>query len=191
MERRIGMMDCKQVILFLAVSCSFLSVVGCTGSATEKAELEGKVAQLTASLQQTEQERDTLQTQVLRLQELLKKAESNFIDVTQARERLQRELDNLDASRVSLRNQVDELTKSRDNLQNKVNDLVDSQSDLQRKIEELTRARDAAIIDARDAQAKIDKLTVQLQSQVTQINDLQSQIKAIKAIIGQLEQRLK
>jgi len=76
-------------------------------------------------------------------------------------------------------------------LQQKVDEIVSSRDELQQRVGELIKARDAALADAQNAQARIDKLTEQLQSQVQQVTDLRDQIKTIRSILDQLQQKLK
>ena len=55
-------------------------------------------------------------------------------------------------------------------------------------VESLTKAKNAALEDARSAQAKVDVLNDKLKVQTQQMMDLQDQIKTIRSVLEQLQQ---
>ena len=83
-----------------------------------------------------------------------------------------------------------DLTKSRDDLQKMVQNLVDTRGVLESQVATLTKAKNAALEDARSAQAKVDVLNDKLKAQTQQVTDLQEQIKTIRSVLEQLQQKL-
>jgi len=61
---------------------------------------------------------------------------------------------------------------------------------LEKQVAALTKARNAAMVDARNAQAKVDVLTERLKSQTQQMLDLQEQMTSVRAVLQQLQQKL-
>ena len=116
------MMKCKLILTSLIVLGCSLALTGCNDGAKEKAEL----AKVKATLEE---------------------AELELANVTQARDKLQE--------------QVNELIKS----------------------------RDAAVIEAKNAKARIDKLTSQLQEQMKKIDKIQEQIKKVQMTIEELQKK--
>jgi len=164
------------LVLFIVLACS-LAMTSCNGHVKEKAELEGKLAEMQAALIETEGERDTLKEDVSRLRESLDEAESKLNNVTQARDNLQERVKEFAKSIDELRKQVDALTKTRD--------------ELQRQVKELIVSRDAALSEARNAQARINKLTAQLQKQVEEVGGLRDQVEMIRSAVEDLLTKLK
>jgi prefoldin subunit 5 len=85
---------------------------------------------------------------------------------------------------------VDELVKSRDDLQTMVTSLVDTRGTLEKQVAALTKSRNAAMIDAKSAQAKVDALSDRLKSQTQQMIELQEQMTSVRAVLQQLQQKL-
>jgi predicted nucleic acid-binding Zn-ribbon protein len=71
-----------------------------------------------------------------------------------------------------------------------VENLVDTRGSLEKQIAALTKARDAALTDAKAAQAKMELLNDKLQAQTEEMMGLQDQIRAIRAVLQQLQQKL-
>jgi len=107
-----------------------------------------------------------------------------------SRTELQQKLDQLSTSRDQLQQRVDELVKSRDDLQAMVASLVDTRGMLEKQVAALTKARNAAMADAKNAQMKVDVLTERLKSQTQQMMDLQEQMASVRAVLHQLQQKL-
>jgi len=170
-------MNWKLVLTLLMVLVCSLAMTSCNGHAKEKAELECKLVEMQAALQQTEGERDTLKESVTRLKESLDEAESKLADVAQARDNLQQ--------------RVKELVKSADELQKQVNALIKARDELQRQVQELNMSRDAALAEAGNAQARINKLTTQLQKQVEEVTGLQDKVEMIRSAVEDLLTKLK
>ena len=53
----------------------------------------------------------------------------------------------------------------------------------------MVAVRDAAMAEAKQAQVKVEELTSQLQAQVQQAKDLREQIKTIRAVLEQLQNK--
>lgn len=195
-----------------------LTGLGCNGSAGEKAEAGAEVKQLKAALQESEQQKTQLQGDVTRLQKSLKEAESGLADAKMAEAELQNQVRGLTTSRTTLeakigdlgkarsdlatkleqltlsrdqfQQRVEELVKSRDDLQTMVTGLVDTRGTLEKQVAVLVKSRNAALEDAKTAQAKVDVLSNRLKTQTQQMIELQEQMTAVRAVLTQLQQKL-
>lgn len=110
--------------------------------------------------------------------------------LTVSRTELQQKLDQLGASRDQLQQRVDELVKSRDDLQTMVTSLVDTRGMLEKQVAALNKAKLAAMEDAKTAQTKVDLLSDRLKSQTQQMIELQEQMKTVRSVLQQLQQKL-
>ena len=162
------------VVVWVLLGC-LLAGCGCQGSSEEKAKLESELAQVKANLEKAVSEKDSLRGDVIKLQEALNKAESGLASVSEIRDNLQKQVDELAGSRDELRQQVDELGRSH--------------RELQSRVELMVAVRDAAMAEAKQAQVKVEELTSQLQAQVQQAKDLREQIKTIRAVLEQLQNK--
>jgi predicted nucleic acid-binding Zn-ribbon protein len=61
---------------------------------------------------------------------------------------------------------------------------------LEKQVASLTKAKNAALEDARSARTKVDTLNDKLKAQTQQMMDLQDQIKTIRTVLEQLQQKL-
>lgn len=116
--------------------------------------------------------------------------DSKVNQLTVSKTELQQKLDQLGASRDQLQQRVDELAKSRDDLQTMVTTLVDTRGTLEKQVASLNKAKAAAMEDAKSAQAKVDLLTDRLKNQTQQMIELQEQMKTVRAVLQQLQQKL-
>ena len=146
-------------------------------------KLRTEVNQLIAARDQLETKVGTLTTTGVKLQ-------NQVNQLSKARTELQAKVQELGTARSQLQVRVDELTKSRDDLQTMVENLVDTRGVLEKQVAALTKSRDAALADAKTAQTKINQLNDKLQVQTEQMLGLQDQIKAIRAVLQQLQQKL-
>jgi chromosome segregation ATPase len=188
----------------IVATISLLVCAGCTRTTGRPLESNAEFRQIKASLEESLQQKALLEKDVERLKGSLSEAESKLAATATARNSLQtqvreltdsrRDLDakvgELDKARVSVEAKVTELTKSRDDLQKMVQNLVDTRGVLENQVATLTKARDAALDDARKAQAKVDVLNEKLKVQTQQITDLQEQIKTVRSVLQQLQQKL-
>jgi chromosome segregation ATPase len=78
---------------------------------------------------------------------------------------------------------VDELTKT-------VEGLAKTRTTLEKQVADLTKARNLALDDARNAQGKIEQLNTKLKVQTQQMTELQDQIVNIRAVLDHLQQNL-
>ena len=113
-----------------------------------------------------------------------------FIVLDAARADLQGKVGQLSDARAQLQERVDELTTSRDELQVMVESLVDARGLLEKQVAALTKARNAALEDAKVAQTKVGQLNDKLTVQTEQMMALQEQVKTIRAVLEQLQQKL-
>ena len=195
----------RRLVVALALACcALLPIAGCNGTATEKAELESQVTHLREVLEETKTERDSLKQDVAKLRTSLDNAESSLTEQGNERQTLAQRVAQLGAARDDLQIKLGELTKSRNELKARVVDLEDSGAELQtslenlasmrvqlqERVDELVKARDAALVDARKAQTKIDDVQKQLQSQVEQVGILREQMTNVRAVLDQLQQKL-
>ena len=197
-------MERKCAAVGIVVAIGLLALGGCSGTPDETTQLKGQVEQLQITLEKTRNERDLLQQDVQSLKNGLDEAESKLAGTTEAKNAIQSQLQDLTRSRDDLRGKVeqfsttskqlqqrvDELTASRDQLQTMVEGLVDTRGTLEKQVATLTRARDAARADAVSAQTKIDQINDKLKTQTQQMVDLQDQMKTIRSVLQQLQQKL-
>jgi chromosome segregation ATPase len=121
--------------------------------------------------------------------ESLGKAESSLAGITEIRNNLQKQVNELAGSRTELQQKVEELAGSRTELQQKVEQLARAQENLQKRVDALSSSRNVALTEAKKAQAKIDNLTNQMQAQVQQAKDLKEQIRSVRAVLEQFQNR--
>jgi chromosome segregation ATPase len=188
----------------IVATISLLVCAGCTRTTGRSLESNAEFRQIKASLEESQLQKAVLEKDVEKLKGSLSEAESKLADTTTARNNLQAQVQelttargNLDAkvseldkARIQVETKVTELTKSRDDLQKMVQNLVDTRGVLEQQVATLTKAKNAALEDARIAQSKVDVLNDKLKVQTQQMIDLQEQIKTIRAVLEQLQQKL-
>ncbi len=96
----------------------------------------------------------------------------------------------LTAAKTDLQRRVDDLVKSRDGLQTIVESLVDTRGTLEEQGARLTKARNAALEDAKNAQATVDQISDKLKAQTQRMVELQEQMTTIRSVLQQLQQEL-
>jgi flagellar biosynthesis chaperone FliJ len=84
--------------------------------------------------------------------------------------------DALAKSRDELKQQVNVVSQSRDELQKQIATLAQVRSNLQGRINELTRSRDVALTDARNAWAQMQTLVTLQQRQAQELSRLPEQV---------------
>ncbi|MCL5281452.1 MAG: hypothetical protein M1376_16265 [Planctomycetes bacterium] len=188
----------------IVATISLLVCAGCTRTTGKTLESNAEFRQIKASLEESLLQKAVLEKDVEKLKGSLGEAESKLADATTAKNSLQTQVQELTASRshleakvgeldkarVSVETKVSELTKSRDDLQKMVQSLVDTRGVLEQQVATLTKAKSAALEDARNAQSKVDMLNDKLKVQTQQMIDLQEQIKTIRVLLSQLQQKL-
>jgi chromosome segregation ATPase len=198
------MMKGKGTAGWMVVIGGLLLLGGCTGTGSDKTDLNGQIQQLKTSLDATKSERDLLQQDVKKLRQELDKTDSALAgatqsntefqgklqDLTKSRDELSAKVEELGGARTDLQKRVDDLTSSRDQLQTMVDGLVDTRGTLEKQVAVLTKARDAARVDAASAQTKIDQLTEKLKGQTQQMIELQDQMASVRSVLQQLQQKL-
>jgi chromosome segregation ATPase len=172
-----------RVAVGTVVAIYLLACAGCNRPSGKALESTAEFQQIKLSLDESQKANEQLKQDAKKLDISLKQAESKLAEETKAKSGLQTQVQDLTVSRTSLEAKVDELSKARVALDTKVNDL-------QKTIDSLTKARDAALEDARNAQAKVEGLNDKVKAQTQQITDLQEQIKLIRSTLGQLQQKL-
>ncbi len=85
--------------------------------------------------------------------------------------------------------QVRVSSPSRDDLQTMVGGLIDARGLLEKQVADLTKARDASRGEAQAAAVKIDQLSEKLRVQGQQMTELQEQIKTIRSVLEQVQQK--
>ncbi len=188
----------------IVATISLLVCAGCTRTTGRSLESNAEFRQIKASLEESLLEKAVLEKDVEKLKGSLGEAESKLADTTTAknglqvqvqelttsRSNLEAKVSELDKARVNVETKVTELTKSRDDLQKMVQNLVDTRGVLEKQVATLTKAKNAALEDARNAQSKVDVLNDKLKVQTQQMMDLQEQIKTIRSVLEQLQQKL-
>ena len=188
----------------IVATISLLLCAGCTRTTGKALESNAEFRQIKASLEESLQQKAVLEKDVERLKGSLSEAESKLANTTTARNSLQVQVQELttsrgnleakvgelDKARINVETKVTELTKSRDDLQKMVQNLVDTRGVLENQVATLTKAKNAALEDARTAQSKVDVLNDKLKVQTQQMMDLQEQIKTIRTVLQQLQQKL-
>jgi chromosome segregation ATPase len=181
-----------------------LACAGCTRTTGRSLESNAEFRQIKASLDESLLQKAALEKDVEKLKGSLGEAESKLAEATTAknglqvqvqelttsRSHLEAKVSDLDKARISVEAKVSELTKSRDDLQKMVQSLVDTRGVLEQQVATLTKAKNAALEDARNAQSKVDALNDKLKVQTQQMIDLQEQIKTIRTVLEQLQQKL-
>jgi chromosome segregation ATPase len=167
----------------VVATISLLVCAGCTRTTGKPLESNAEFRQIKASLEESLQQKAVLAKDVERLKGSLSEAESKLAAATTSRT-------NLEAKVSSVEAKVAELTKSRDDLQKMVQNLVDTRGVLENQVATLTKAKNAALEDARNAQSKVDELNERLKAQTQQVADLQEQIKTVRSVLQQLQQKL-
>ncbi len=188
----------------IAAMISLLVCAGCTRTTGKTLESNAEFRQIKASLEESLLQKAVLEKDVEKLKGSLSEAESRLADATTAknglqvqvqelttsRSNLETKVSELDKARINVETKVSELTKSRDDLQKMVQNLVDTRGVLEQQVATLTKAKNAALEDARNAQSKVDMLNDKLKVQTQQMIDLQEQIKTIRTVLEQLQQKL-
>ena len=190
---------------------SLFVCAGCTRTTGKPLASNAEFRQIKASLEESLLQKAVLEKDVEKLKGSLSEAESKLADTTTAKNSLQSQVQELTTSRSNLEAKVseldkarinvetrvtelaksrDELMKSRDDLQKMVQNLVDTRGVLEKQVATLTKAKNAALEDARSAQSKVDVLNDKLKVQTQQMMDLQEQIKTIRSVLEQLQQKL-
>lgn len=155
----------KMLIMTCVMALSFsLGLTGCN-----RAELKN----LRDDLAKTKREKDAIE------------AEKSV--VTQARNQLQKQVEELNESRDQLQAQLTDLDK----LQEQVKELTVFRGELQKQNDELTQSRDAAAAEAQTAQLRIDELAKKLEAETEKVRVLQDQLKQVQAAITELQGTLK
>ena len=172
-----------RVAVGIVTAISLLACGGCDRTTGKSLESTPEFQQIKTSLDESQKVNEQLKQDAKKLDISLKQAESKLAEETKAKSGLQTQVQDLTALRTSLEAKVDELGRARVSLEANVNDL-------QKTVESLTKARDAALEDARNAQAKVEGLNDKVKAQTQQITDLQEQIKMIRSSLGQLQQKL-
>jgi chromosome segregation ATPase len=153
----------------IVATISLLVCAGCTRTTGRSLESNAEFRQIKASLEESLLQNAVLEKDVEKLKGSLGEAESKLADTTTAKNGLQVQVQELTASRSSLEAKVSdldkarinveakvtELTKSRDDLQKMVQNLVDTRGVLEKQVATLTKAKNAALEDARSHQ-KVD-----------------------------------
>jgi chromosome segregation ATPase len=188
----------------MVATISLLACAGCTRTTGRSLESNAEFRQVKASLEESLLQKAVLEKDVEKLKGSLGEAESKLADTTTAKNNLQAQVQelttargtleakvsDLDRARIQVETKVTELTKSRDDLQKMVQNLVDTRGVLEQQVATLTKAKTAALEDARIAQSKVDVLNDKLKVQTQQMLDLQEQIKTIRGVLEQLQQKL-
>ncbi len=188
----------------IVATISLLLCAGCTRTTGKTLESNVEFRQIKASLEESQLQKAVLEKDVEKLKGSLGEAESKLAeattaknglqvqvqDLTTARANLETKVGELDKARINVETKVSELTKSRDDLQKMVQNLVDTRGVLEQQVATLTKAKNAALEDARNAQSKVDVLNDKLKVQTQQMIDLQEQIKTIRGVLEQLQQKL-
>lgn len=105
--------------------------------------------------------------------------------------KLKAALEKTESERDDLKARITVVTQSRDQLQQQVNEFSQSHDKLQKQINELTESRDIAVAEARKSQGEIDRLSVQLQSEIQKVRELQDQQSQVLIAIAELQNKLK
>jgi chromosome segregation ATPase len=188
----------------IVATISLLVCAGCTRTTGKALESNAEFRQIKASLDESLLQKAVLEKDVEKLKGSLSEAESKLAEtatarnglqvqvqeLTTSRSNLEAKVSDLDKARVSVEAKVNDLTKSRDDLQKMVQSLVDTRGVLEKQVATLTKAKNAALEDARSAQSKVDVLNDKLKVQTQQMMDLQEQIKTIRSVLQQLQQKL-
>jgi chromosome segregation ATPase len=188
----------------VVATVSLLVCAGCTRTTGKSLESNAEFRQIRLSLEESQQKKAVLEKDVEKLKGSLSEAESKLADtttvknnlqtqvkdLTDSRNNLEARVSELDKARINVEAKVTELTKSRDDLQKMVQNLVDTRGVLESQVATLTKAKTAALEDARNAQSKVDVLNDKLKVQTQQMIDLQEQIKTIRSVLQQLQQKL-
>jgi chromosome segregation ATPase len=189
----------KRIPSFLLTSACLLFLFGCDDVEKQKAlaeaeEAKTQLTKLQETLEKAQKERDSFKMESAKLSESLQEAKAGLAKEIQVREGLQSRYDEINVSRDGLKEQVIKLTKSCDNLQQQVKDLIHSRDSLRRQIDTLIQVRDelrqAALIDAKNAQEKVQELTAQMQKHVIDISELSDSVMILQLSFTQLKNRL-
>ena len=171
----------KWIFVCAIAICFPLALTGCGKGAEQKAELERVKAELesakTAS-RKAENERDLLkeeltastrtcdelQRQVTRFTGGNKSLQTQIDRLSRSDQSLTKQVADLTASNKQLTEQMKEVVGSRDQLTEEVTGLKSSSEALQTQVHELTKQRDAAVVEAKEAQDRIAELAAKLQA---------------------------
>ena len=180
-------------LIWVVIGAGLLTLAGCSGAPADSTEIK----KLQADLKDANGQNEILKKDTQRLAESLKQAESSLADTTDARNRLQVQVEDLTKSRDELTAKVAELGTVRTGLQSRVDELTKTveglaktRTTLEKQVADLTKARNLALDDARNAQGKIEQLNTKLKVQTQQMTELQDQIVNIRAVLDHLQQNL-
>ena len=171
----------KWIFVCTIAMCFPLVLTGCDKGAEQKAELESVKAEMEiakSASRKAENERDLLKeelTAVTRTCDELRRQVTTLTDkntplqaqidrLTRSDESLTRQVTDLTASNKQLTEQIEEVTGLRDQLTEEVAGLKSLSEGLQMQVHELTKQRDAAVVEAKEAQDRIAELAAKLQA---------------------------
>ena len=155
-----------RILTVMAVLAFALALTGCN---------RNEVANLKATLDQTESERDDFKAQVNA--------------VTKSRDQLRKQVDELGGSRTQLQEQLAELRSSREELQTQAEGFAKSRIALEKQVTELTKSRGTALVEADVARLKIDAMASQLDGETQKVRVLEDQLKLVQTAIADLQKR--
>lgn len=171
----------KWIFVCTIAMCFPLVLTGCDKGAEQKAELESVKAEMesakTAS-RKAENERDLLKEELTAMTRTCDELRRQVTTLTDKNTPLQAQVDRLTRSDESLTKQVTDLTASnkqlteqlknvtglRDQLAEEATGLKSSSERLQTQVHELTKQRDAAVVEAKEAQDRIAELAAKLRA---------------------------
>ena len=128
----------------VVATISLFVCAGCNRTTDKTPESSPEFRQIKTSLDASQKLNEQLSQDVQKLNNSLKEAESKLAETTRVREGLQGQVQQLTASRGDLEAKVNELGKARVSLETRV-----KMGDLQQTVESLTKAKNAALEDAR------------------------------------------
>jgi chromosome segregation ATPase len=197
----------ERSFIWVVAVTSLLTLFGCSGGMGDSED----VKRLQADLKDAKDQNWKLQKDNNNLNESLKQTESSLAETADARNKLQRQVEELTTARdelvksrddltakvgelsnarTELQAKVDDLTQSRDSLQKTVEGLTSARAALEKQVAALVSARNLALEDARNAQGKIDQLNNRIKVQAQQMTELQEQIVNIRTVLERLQKNL-
>ena len=180
----------RYLLTWTIPALGLLALGGCSRATGEGPKPRSTVKELTVALETAQQQRNQLQTDVKKLEKSLNEAESVLANTRETRDKLQTQVESLTTSQSNLEARVSELTKSRDDLQTMVGSLIDARGLLEKQVADLTKARNAALENAKAAAMKVEQLNETLTAQTQQMLELQEQMKTIRSVLEQVQQKL-
>jgi chromosome segregation ATPase len=176
---------CVGIVFCIGLMLCIVSLAGCDDAEKQQAmaraaAAEAELQETKTQLQTTQGERDELKTTVGDLSKSVQDFKSQLNIVTQLKDQVSAINTEREAAISQLKDQVSTINKESEAAISQIKDQVSA----------INKEREAAMAKVVDAQAKIEKMTSQLQEQVQKVLAIEELNKKLQATIDELKKNL-